>query len=106
LLVGYVLLVFLVEQDLSLVLARIIDPPRELFARRDRTSRIIWKTKINEIDMFLWRFGNEIVFGCARQVNDPFIASVLTRDAGATGHHIRVDIDRINRIGNRDLVLV
>ena len=56
--------------------------------------------------MVLWRLGNESVVGGARQVNDPFVAAVRFRRAAVARHYVRVDIDRVNRIGNRDFVLV
>ena len=58
-----------VEQNQRVVLARVVDPARELLPSRDRPGRIVGETKINEIDMFpaaAGRFGNEIIFGGAR----------------------------------------
>ena len=55
-----------VEEQERVMIARILDPTRELIARRDRTGRIVRETKINKIDMFLWRLGHEIVFRGAR----------------------------------------
>ena len=104
--IGNVGLVGCVEQDQCVVLPRVIDPARKLFARRHRAGGIVWKTKINKIDMFLRRFGDKFVFRVARQINDSFVASVFARRAGVTGHHVRVDVNRVNRIGDRDFVLI
>ena len=86
--------------------ARVFDPARELRARRHRAGRIVRKTKINQIDMFLRWLGNEIVFRCARQIDDPFVAAVFPGRPRVAGHHVGVDVNRINRIGERDFVLV
>ena len=104
--IGNVSFVSGVEQNERIMLTRVINPAGKLLARRDRAGRVVGKTKINEIDMFLWRLGNEIVFGRAWQINDAFVTAVFSRRARVTGHHVGVDIDRINRIGDRDFVLV
>lgn len=77
--IGDVSLVGGIEQNQRVVLARIVDPATQLLASRDRTGRVIRKTKVNKIDMFFWRFGNEIVFCDTRQVNDPLEAAVFVR---------------------------
>ena len=56
--------------------------------------------------MFLWGLGNKTVFRRTRQIDNAFITAVLFHRAGVARHHVRVDINRINRIGNRDFVLV
>ena len=86
--------------------ARVVNPARKLFPGRDGASRIIWKTEIHKIDMLLGRLGNESILGRARQVNDPLVAAIRFCRAAVARHHIRVDIDRINRIGDGHLVLV
>ena len=104
--IGNVGFVCCVEQNQRVMLPRIIDPERKLFACRDRAGRIVRETKINKIDMFFRWLGNEIVFSCARQINDSFVAPVFPRDAGVTCHDVRVDVSRINRIWNGDFVLI
>src|ERR1700736_2297129 len=104
--IGNVCLVSGVEQNQRIVPARVINPAGQLLTARNRAGRIVGKTKINKIDMFLWRLGNEIVLSRAWQINDAFIAAIFSRRAGVARHHIGVDIDGINRISNRDFVLV
>ena len=84
----------------------VFDPVHELLARRDRASRVVWEAKINKIDMFARRLGHEIVIRRARQINDPFVATILTCGSGVPSHHVGIDINRVNRVGNRDFVLV
>src|SRR5438067_10009384 len=95
-----------VKEQKCFVLTRVIDPTLKLFARCDRPGWVVRETKVSKIDMVLWRLGNESVVGGARQVNDPFVAAVRFRRAAVACHYVRVDIDRVNRIGNRDFVLV
>ena len=56
--------------------------------------------------MFFWRFGNKSVLDGARQIKNAFVAAISFRPAAVARHHVRVDIDRIDRIGDRDSVLV
>ena len=88
------------------MLAGVLDPTHQLLARCHRTGRIVGETKVNKIDMFLWRLGNKTVFRGAGQINDAFVAAVLLRGAGVTGHHVCIDVDRINWIGNGNFVLI
>ena len=88
------------------MLARVLDPVVQLLPRRDRTGRVIWKTEINKIDMFLWGLGNKIVFRRTRQIDNAFITAVLFHRAGVARHHVGIDVDRVNRIGNGNLVLL
>ena len=95
-----------IEQQKRVMFARVGDPMRELRARCHSPGRIVRKTKIDQIDMFLWRLGNKIIFRRAWQIHEAFIAAVLPTGPRVPSHHICVDIDRINRIGDGDLVLV
>src|SRR5689334_9000625 len=88
------------------MLSRIINPVNELFACRNRPSRVVWKTEIDDIDVLFRRLGYEIVLSGAWQIHEPFKTSVLARGTGVPRHHVRVDVNRIYRIGDRDLVLV
>ena len=84
---------------------RVIDPARELRARCDGTSWIVWKTKIDEIEAFVWRLGHEIIFRFAGQIINALIAAILSRRACVARHHVCVHVHRIHRIGNGDLIL-
>jgi hypothetical protein len=56
--------------------------------------------------MLLRRLGHKIIFFRARQIENPFVAAVFRAVAGVAGHHVCIDINRINRIGDRHLVLI
>ena len=99
-------LVSRVEEQQRFMFARILDPARQLLARCHRARRIIRKAKIDKIDMFRRRLRNEIVFGGARQIHDPFVTAVFSRGASVARHHVCIDIDWINGIGDCDFVLV
>src|ERR1043166_978336 len=95
-----------IEEQNRAVPFGVFDPAPELLARRDRASRVVWEAKINKIDMFARRLGYEIVIRRARQINDPFVAAIRTRGSGVPNHHVGIDINWVNRIGNRNLVLI
>src|SRR4051812_4396615 len=56
--------------------------------------------------MFVRRIGHEAVFRRARQIKNSFVTAVAPRWTGMTSHHVRVYVDRINGIRNRDAVLM
>ena len=103
--IGNVRLIRRIEEQKRIVLARVIDPARELRARCDGTSWIVWKTKIDEIDMLLRRLGHEIVFRRAGQIMNALVAAILSCRARVARHHVCVHVHRIDRIGDRDFVL-
>jgi len=70
-----------------------------------RHQLIVWKTKIDEIDMLLRWLGHKIVFRRARQIINALVAAILSRRARVARHHVGVHVHRIHRIGDRDLVL-
>ena len=88
------------------MLARIVDPMRELRARRYCPGWIVRKAQINQIDMFFGRLGHEIVFRCAGQIQNSFVIAVSPCRTAVASHHICVDVNRIDRIGDGDLVLI
>ena len=104
--IGNVRLVSGIEEQKRLVFARVRDPRRKLLAHGYGAGWIIRKTEINQIDVFLRRLGDKIIFRRAAQIKKPFVAAVFSRGAGIAGHHVRIDIGRIDRIGNRDFVLL
>src|SRR5262249_40384152 len=59
--IGNVRLIRGIEEQKRIVFLRVIDPARELRARSDGASWIVWKTKIDEVDMLLRWLGNKIV---------------------------------------------
>ena len=56
--------------------------------------------------MFSWRFGNESVLDRTRQIKNTFVAAICLRPAAVGCHHVRIDVNRVDRIGDRDFVLV
>src|SRR5207244_9231839 len=88
------------------MLARVIDPARELFTRRNGPRRIIGKTEINKIGVFCRWVGDKSVLSCARQIKNSLVAPVFSRRAAAARHHVRIDVNQIDRSGARELGLL
>jgi hypothetical protein len=103
--IGNVRLIRRIEKQKRIVFVRIIDPARELRARCDGTGWIVWKTKIDEIDMLIRWLGHEIVFRRAGQIINALVAAILSCRARVARHHVCVHVHRIDWIGDRDLVL-
>ena len=85
---------------------RISDPALELGAARDRAGGIVGKAKVYNIGLLVRRARDETVFRAARQVDQSFVAARLIRRPGVSRHHVRIDVNRINWVGNRDPVSV
>src|SRR5438876_12073278 len=76
--IGNVRLIRGIEEQKRIVLVRVIDPAREVRARCDGTSWIVWKTKIDDIDMLLRWLRHEIVFRRAGQIINALVAAILS----------------------------
>ena len=92
-----------VEQDHRIGLLGPRDPARELLARRDRAGRIVRRAEVSNIDRGARRLGLEAVRFVADEVREAGIPTIGTGRIGATCHHVRIDVNRIDRIGDRDL---
>ena len=94
-----------IEEDKGIVLQRIVHPLPQLLLGDDRACRIVRETEVNDIDRTTLRqFWNETVLcgsGHIAHVGPP----TLPISATTSYHHVRVDIDRIDRIGNTDEVI-
>ncbi len=88
------------------MLLRVGDPAFQLRAGRDRAGRVVWETEVDHVGVFVRRLGHEVVFRAAGEVDDAFVAAALVRQTGVAGHHVGIDVDRIDRIRDRDPVLV
>ncbi len=61
---------------------------------------IVWKTQINQINRRFGQRWNKTILRQAFQIND-FIVSSIIEISGSAGHDIRIQINRIHRIRNR-----
>src|SRR6516225_3194563 len=104
--IGNVRLVRGVEEQKRVMFARVIHPARQLRTRCDGTSWIVWKTKIDEIDVLLRWLRHEVVLRGAGQIMNSVVGAVLSRRAGMTRHDVCVHVHRIDWIRDRNLVLV
>src|SRR3984893_4305672 len=104
--IGNVSLISSVKKNDRLSTQRISDPVPQLFPRRDRTGRIIWETKIDEIDPLRGNFRDKPIFFGAREVKKTFVNSVFVRGPGMAGHDVCVDVNRIDGVNNRHAILM
>jgi hypothetical protein len=103
--VGDVRLVGGIEEQDGLMFLRVRDPRCELRVRGDSAGRIVRETEIDHVHSFSRRFGNEAVRLAAREVQEARVCAGRIGFAGATRHHIRVHVDRVHRVRDRDAVL-
>src|SRR5205085_7087209 len=94
-------LVRAVEEDDGLVLLRVGNPRGELRLGGDGAGGVVREAEVDQIGRDA-RYGRHVAIGgCALEISDALIPAVDVR-AGAAGHDVRVDVYRINRIGNRE----
>src|SRR5207244_3393794 len=95
-----------IEQQQRIMVPRVLDPIRQLRTRRHRAGWIVGKTKINDVRVFPRRFRNEIILNRAGQIENAFVAAIGPDWPGVPRHYIGIDVNWIDRIGNRDLILL
>ena len=94
-----------VEEKDGVVIMRVFDPVRQLRTRCHCARRIVRKAKVNNVCVFAGRFRNETILNRARQIDNAFVTAIGPGWAGVPRHYIGIDVNWINRIGNRDLIL-
>ena len=104
--IGDVGLIRCVEENDRSGAPSVIYPSFELFPGGDRTSWVVRKAEINEIDALFRDFRNKIVFLRAREINKPLVGARVVRGPSMTGHHVGVDVNRVNRIDDSDTILM
>ena len=97
-------LVSRIVKNQGLVLCGKIHPGLKLRFSDGGPGRVVGKTQVNQINVFFRQIRDKAVFPVAFQIGDAFVTPV-TKRSGAAGHHIGVQIDRINRIGNGDMAI-
>ena len=89
-----------IKENQRAVAAGIVDPGLELFTAGDRTRRVVREAEINQIHRFTRDLSCEAVLGTDGQIGEPGISTEVARFTGSAGHHVAVDIHRINRVGH------
>ena len=93
-----------VEQDQRAVGAGVVHPGFQLLLRCDGSCGVVGKAQVDEVHRFAGDLGREAVVGTDGQISETGIATFVTGIAGATGHHIAVHINGVNRVCDGDLV--
>ena len=94
-----------VEEDDRPVPLGIIDPAGQGLPRRHGSRWVIRIAQIDEIDVRRRKCRHEVVFGGDREINQPRKPARLVCLPGPPGHHVRIDVDRIDGISDGDNVL-
>ena len=102
--VGDICLVGSIIENDTLVSDGIVYPFSEFFLRDDRTRRVVWIAEINHVHTVVWNLRDEVIALIARHVGYVTPLAIL-EDSRSTYHHVRVYINRINRVGNADVVI-
>ena len=97
-------LVSCVEEDERIVLQCVLHPFLQCLLCGNGASRIIWKTEVYHVHTLLWWQRSKIIFCIARHVYH-VVPSTIFQHASPAYHHVRVDIDGINRVSDADRVI-
>ena len=90
-----------VVQDQGLVFLGVCNPFLQLRPRDGSAGGVVGETEIDEIHRLGGQVGNEVVFFCGVEINDPGVTTILETTC-SSGHDIGVEIDGIDRVGNGD----
>ena len=93
-----------VEEDDRLIFLGVVDPLRQLLARERRARRVVRAAEVDHVDLFLRQVRCEVVLRRAGQIDDAFEVAVVLQRSRAAGHDVRVEVDRVNRVRDGDLV--
>ena len=94
-----------VEQNQCPVFVCVVDELLQGFAAEHRTGRVVRAAKVDQLHRFLGQIRLEIVFGSRSKVGYLRKMSVTLQHTGTASHHVRVQIDRVNRVRNRNLYI-
>ena len=95
-----------VEEDKRLIGVRPVYPLLKLLLRGDCASRVVRIAEVYDVRALgQFRAGHKAVRRVTRQVDESRVAPAVVR-ARTAGHHVRVDIDRIDGIADSDLDIV
>ena len=94
-----------VVHDDRVVRQGVVDPFLELLLAEGRSGRVIWIAKVDDVDAAAGQARDEVVLGRAGDIDD-IAPTVVDQCARTSAHDVRVDIDRIDRIGDADTVVV
>ncbi len=70
-------------------------------ARDGRPGGVVGEAQVDQVDLGLGQVRDEPVVAGAVQVDDALVAPV-DHGAGAAGHHVGVQVDRVDRVGDGD----
>ena len=94
-----------IEEDDRPVPLGIIDPSGQGLPRRYGSRWVIRIAQIDKIDVRRRKCRHEVVLGCDGEINEASEPACLVGPSGPAGHHVRVDVNRIDGIGDGDHVL-
>ena len=79
----------------------VIHPSLELIAGDGRTGGVVGKTQVDQIHRFRGQIGDKSILGVAVEIDNARVTPIAALP-GSAGHHIGVQVNRIDRIGNGD----
>ena len=85
---------------------RVLDPPHQLRTRCHRAGRIVRKAKINDVCVSARRLRDETILSRTGQVENAFVAAIGPDRSSVPSHYVGIDVNWIDRIGNRDPILL
>ena len=94
-----------IVEDEGVVLQGIVHPLAQLLFSNNRTCRVVRIAQVDDVDATIGNLRHKAVFGITRHIHDVRPAAVVALPASTTNHHVRIDVNRIDRIGNTNGVI-
>ena len=93
-----------IVEDECIVLKRVVYPLAQLGLRDNRTCGVVRIAQVDNINAAVGQLGHKAVLGITRHIQHIRPTTILL-NSRTTNHHVRIDINRIDRIGNADRVI-
>ena len=93
-----------IVEDERVVVQGVIHPLAQFLFRDHRTCRVVGVAEIDDIHTTVWQCWNKTVLCIAWHIDDIRPTAILL-NTSPSYHHIRVDIDRIDGVGDTDAVV-
>ena len=93
-----------IVEDECIVLKRVVYPLAQLGLRDNGTCGVVRIAQVDHINAAVGQLGHKTVLGIARHIQHIRPTTILL-NSRTTNHHVRIDVNRIDRIGNADRVI-
>src|SRR5574344_1633345 len=103
-LITNVSLICSIVKDYRIIVYCIVNPFTKFFFSKNCSCWIIWITQIYHVNTMIWNLRYEVIVSSARNICN-VTPLIVFKNSSTSNHHVRIYVDRINRICNSDIVV-